>query len=176
MAIKLPKSMVYYSESRSEPESLLCWIPPQDYPDVARDAEALEELRRYYPQGIEVEVSEEALEAEGIELGPHPADLRTAYVQLHEANMTHESGMITAEKLLPIVWALQRGASIEELRDHIETIASVSSGAAALEGIEPVTGWKKLLWRTPLVEGTDVPPETTGDEDAKAVFRRLSVR
>jgi hypothetical protein len=163
MTINLPKSMVYYSESRNQPEYLLCWIPSRSFPDVARDDKTLDDLRKYYPNGIEIEVSEDALEAGGIKLALHSDDLRKAYVQLHEANMLCESGMIAAKTLEPIAEALQPGTSIEELR------RSPPSPFYSVRG-----SMTDAISR--LFEGTDEPPEMTGDEDAEVAFRRLSGR
>ena len=151
MGIKLPKSMVYYSESRNQPEYLLCWIPPDSFPDVARDDRALDHLRKYYPNGIEIEVSEQALEAAGIKLALRPDDLRDAYVQLHEENRLHESGMIAAETLQSIAGALAE-------------VSFAAEGAAMARPMADAS----------LLERTAEPPEMTGDEDAETVFGRLS--
>jgi hypothetical protein len=126
MPIKLPDSIVYYSESEDQPGYVLCWIPRSSFSAVARDDEALEDLEKYHPNGIEIQVDQEALEDAGIHL-PLPADdLRKAYAQLSKANVAlDKSRRVAASVLEPITEALRSGApgdELEELLPHLYNV------------------------------------------------------
>lgn len=152
MAITVPDEMAYYSERDAQAERLLCWIPPQQYSEVALDDQALQRLRENYPSGLEVRVDPKELEAEGIKLPVDPEDLTRTYRELRDRRVLHESGMIIGATLQHSAKEVKRGASLDSL-----------VGAARERPPRPVRRIAEL-------------PRMKGDEEPSGVFRRLSVR
>lgn len=163
MAIKVPDAMVYYSERDAQAERLLCWIPPQQYPDIAVDDRALERLRKNYPKGVEVRVQAKELEAEGIKLSVDPEDLTKTYRGLRDKGVLHESGMIIALTLEQNARAVKSGESLDSLISADGQRPEASATRAAGAPLSPVRRMAE-------------PPAMKGDEEPRHVFRRLSVR
>ena len=63
--IKLPDAIVVYPQKKSVPGYLLCWIPAKEYQGVVRSSKKRGELARLYPNGLEVELSQEGLKDAG---------------------------------------------------------------------------------------------------------------
>ena len=163
MAIKVPTAMVYYSERDAQSERLLCWIPPQQYPDVSDDDEALQRLRKSYPRGVEVRVHRKELEAEGIRFSIAPEDLTKTYKRLKDRGALHESGMIFAATLELNAKAIKSGESLDSLIDTDRQRLSTFPTAAT---------------ETPPKQAHHIaePPEMIGGEEPSDVFQRFSVR
>ena len=157
--IKLPKKIVIYPQKRSKPDYLLCWIPSDRYQDVAINAEAEGELKSDYPNGIEIELSEDGLQEFGIQLNASPEKLRQAYLELNSEDALPKSGMIEAAMLKKIIEEREAGRSIEEITKPPQPDALSFD----------VTESNPLHL---LKDG----PEMIGDEDPQELFQRLSVR
>ncbi|MCO5199452.1 MAG: hypothetical protein M9941_17045 [Anaerolineae bacterium] len=108
--IKLPAEIVYYAEPYRSIETLLCWIPSAAYPTVAADDAALTQLRRFYPDGVELRVDREELAEMGVELNAYERDLVGAYQWLRDNGRLPQSGMVTAQELEPLAQEYGRGA------------------------------------------------------------------
>jgi hypothetical protein len=163
MAIRVPAEMVYYLERDADAQRLLCWIPPQQYEDVAVDDQALQRLQRDYPRGVEVRVDARELEAEGIRLPVPPHDLMETYRGLRDREVLHESGMIIARTLERTAEAAIRG---ERLDSVIEADQRQPRSFPAPAPGEPLRQVRRLA----------DAPEMVGDEEARTVFQRLTVR
>jgi hypothetical protein len=159
MMIKLPKKITIYPQKRNNPDYLLCWIPPGSYAEVARDPEVLEELQNYYPNGIEIELSEDGLEEMGMELDVKPDKLKQAFLELNEQGALPESGMIELEILEEYIAERETGRSLEEITAPMSP-DSISFGIS----------------QDALVNKMQSGPEMTGGEDPQELFKRISVR
>lgn len=163
MAIKVPNEMVYYSERDAQSERFLCWIPHQQYRDVAVDEQALQRLRQDYPMGVEVRVDPEELKAVGIKLPVAPVDLIKTYKGLQNKDVLHESGMIIARTLERIAKEAVRGETLDYLIDADSRQPLSFHTPARRKPQKPVNRIVEL-------------PEMKGDEEPQSVFQRLSVR
>ena len=163
MAIKVPKTMVYYSEKDAQSGRLLCWIPRGVYRYVAIDGQALRRLKKNYPTGVEVRVDRQELEVEGIKLPVALDDLIETYRGLQNKGALHESGMILASTLERMTEAASRGETLDSL---IEAYSR-----QPISSPTPVRGKSRRLVR----HIADLP-EMKGDEESQAVFQRISVR
>lgn len=157
--IKLPKKIVIYPQKKINPDYLLCWIPPESFTEVSIDSQVEAELTQFYPNGIEVELSEDDLDEFGIQLQLSPEKLRQAYLELHEQDALPQSGMIEVEVLGEYIVKREAGRSIEELTSPAE-LDSVSFS----------------IPEDDLLSKMQAGPEMTGEEDSQDLFRRLSVR
>jgi hypothetical protein len=157
--IKLPKKIAIYPQKRSNPDYLLCWIPPSSFKDVSRDSQVQEELERYYPNGIEVELSEDGLDELGIVFEVSHEKLRRAYIELNEQGALPNTGMIEVEILVEYIAEREAGRSLEEITSPMQP-ETLSFGN--IEG--------------GLIDKVQSGPEMTGEEDSQELFRRLSVR
>ena len=157
--IKLPKKIVIYPQKRSRPDYLLCWIPAEFYKDVSIDQEVEKEMESDYPNGIEIELSEDGLQEFGIQLNASPEKLRQAYLELNSEDALPKSGMIEAAMLEKFIKERAAGRSIEEITKPPKPDALSFD----------VTESDPLNF---LKEG----PEMVGDEDSQNLFQRLSVR
>ncbi len=164
MSIKLPATMVFYGESENRPHYLLWWIPPEAFPSLGLTTEALAEIRADYPNGIEIEVQDEALREVGLELSQweiSASGLREAFLQLHKDGNLPPTGMIQAEALIQLASALDSEGkkSIHEILSPGSQSFSLSSGTeAALETTSPL----------------EEMPEMTSGEAAEEFFKRMS--
>lgn len=163
MAVKVPDEMVYYIERDAQAERLLCWIPPEQYPDVAVDEQALERLRKNYPRGVEVRVHPQELKAEGITLSVEPEALTGTYRALAEKGVLHDSGMIIAPTLERNAKAMEDGESIDALINADRAGPTILSARAPHDEPGPI----RRIPDQPLAKG---------DEEPLDMFRRLSVR
>jgi hypothetical protein len=154
--IKLPKKIVIYPQKRSKPDYLLCWIPADGYAQVAINQEVQEELESDYPNGLEVELSEDGLEEFGIHLESTPEKLRQAYLELNDQAVLPESGMIEVASLVNFIGERRGGRTTEEITQP----EALSFGVTESDPLQY------------LKEG----PEMVGDEDPQNMFQRFSVR
>jgi hypothetical protein len=157
--IKLPKKMVIYPQKRSKPDYLLCWIPAEYYEVVATSQEVKQELDSDFPNGVEIELSEDGLEEFGIQLETPVGQLRQAFLELNAEGALPESGMIEVEMLDEFIKEREAGRSIEEITQppQPDTLSFDVTEASPLQKLK---------------EG----PEMEGDEEAQNLFQRLSVR
>ncbi len=157
--IKLPAAIVIYPQEKKRPGYLLCWIPAKDYKQVAKNKLSRENLSKYYPEGIEVELSTDGFNEFGIKLSCLPEKLRKAYLDLAGKNLLPESGMIEETSLAA----------------YLSGKKGDQTGAAVAKPVEGTLGRDVLTESaaTPKIFGA--PPMTDG-EDAIQVFRRLSNR
>ena len=102
MAIKVPRERVYYLSSENEPDDLLCWIPAVQYgqvvdPDLADRQRQVEKLKKYYPAGLEVPVTDEGFAEFKIKLGKEPAQLQEEFKRSKEQKSLPQSGLLKAD-------------------------------------------------------------------------------
>jgi hypothetical protein len=157
--IKLPKKIVIYPQKRGKPDYLLCWIPADHYEQVAANQQIQEELESGYPNGLEIEFSEDGLEEYGIQFEFSPEELRQAYLEVNQQGVLPKSGMIEVETLVGLINERSSGRSIEEITQPAPPEAH-SFGVVESDPLRE------------LKEG----PEMVGDEDPQDMFKRFSVR
>ena len=100
--LKQPDRIVVYPQKDSEPDNLLCWIPPSNFSFVSGDnTETETELKEYYPTGIETEFSQESFDEFGISL-PSNYDLDAlleSYFKLSKVGMFDHINFVNLKKL-----------------------------------------------------------------------------
>ncbi len=99
MKIQIPTERTYYQASPGEPDRLFCWIPRKELEEMVKDEKAGREILENYPSGLEIEVSKETLEEDGIDLGINPEHVREVYALLREQGSLDKSGYIQASVL-----------------------------------------------------------------------------
>jgi len=154
--IKLPNEMVIYPQSEHNPSYLLCWVTPQDYAQLAASPEALQDLQRFHPDGVEIPLTQEALQEYGLELPASLDALRRAYLGLMESGSLEERTMVKAEPLMEIA------RHIEQDKVAPDSLASAES----FEALDP-----KLQHA---IDQIDKPPRMKNGQDAADVFQRMS--
>lgn len=82
MKIRTPAKRAYYPASPNEITRLLLWIPHNMMQLMVQEELLPAYLQEDYPDGLEVEVTEEAFEAYGIMLPVTPTQIKRAYVKL----------------------------------------------------------------------------------------------
>jgi hypothetical protein len=97
--ISIPRVRAYYPASKNEPDRLLCWIPTQELETMVEDGQVRSDILEDYPDGLEVEVSEQAFDEFELDLGVEPDALLEAYANLLERNALPESGRVAGESL-----------------------------------------------------------------------------
>lgn len=157
--IKLPKTIAIYPQKLSKPDYLLCWIPADSYHEVATDAGTEEELKKFYPNGIEIELSEAGLGEIGVRLETPLEDLHLAYLELFAQGLLPDSGMIEIDVLEQYMADKETGRSIDEITRSAEP-ETLSFGIPESD------------WLSKIKEG----PEMSGEEDSQDLFQKLSVR
>jgi len=143
MAIRVPTERTYYQSSPIEPDYLLCWIPREELEDMVRKGEAVKDVLKNYPYGLEIEVSEEALEEVGIKLNISPDSIRKAYTLLREENCLDKSGYVRGK-------ALERFVEYMEMRPEVRTVPFELTKFPAPEmsdGEEPLFIFQHLTMR-----------------------------
>ncbi len=167
--IKLPKAIVIYPQKKSVPGYLLCWIPAGEYPRAVVDAELRSDHERFDPQGVEIELSDEGLEEAGVKLDASPDELRRTYLELVEAGVVPESGMVELADLMEV---LEEEIGPAEGADDAsaEAMISFDTERSGLRQGEEGSHRRSLLRK---IAGG--PPMSDGDE-ASQVYRRLNVR
>ncbi len=135
--LKLPGTRSYHSASPNEPEWLMCWIPRGNLAELVGQNRVRHDIRRHFPQGLEVEVSEDAFAKIGLDLGIHPDLLVRTYLDLREAGRLHPSGVVQAKSLEGLARRLQT----DELRERLKDLK--------------VHAWSKI-------EDLDRPPDDRG--------------
>ena len=153
--IQLPKEMAIYPQSRHNPGYLLCWIPPQDYARLASDPAARQELEQFHPNGIEIPLTEEALQDSGVHLPVALSAIQQAYLALLQNGTLPEPGMVKAGYLMEIAErSVQADLPLDEM------------GALSMDSSSP-----ELQRAYARIQES---PEMVGDETAADVFQRLS--
>ena len=94
MKIRTPAQRAYYPASPNEITRLLCWIPHTIIQLMVQEGLVPVRLLEDYPDGLEVEVTEEAFEAYGIQLPVTPTQIKRAYVKLLVDKSLPSSGMV----------------------------------------------------------------------------------
>jgi hypothetical protein len=157
--IKLPKKIVIYPQKLDVPDYLLCWIPPESFQDVSGNSQVEEELTKYYPNGLEIELSDDEFDEFGIRFETTPEKLHQAYLELADKGMFPASGMVELEILTAYIEERGSGHSINEITD------TTQPGSLSFS----VSGGK-------LGQMIQAGPEMVGEEDSSDFFQRLSVR
>jgi len=156
--ISLPDAIVIYPQKKNVPGYLLCWIPSKDYQNVVEDQNKRAELAKFYPRGIEIELSEEGLGDAGITLGIPPEQLQRAFLDLLETNLVPDTGMV---ELASLQHYLDEGKD----RTRDELTAELAEKLPLFEELDEDDLLRKIV---------SAPPMTEGDE-ARQVYRRLDV-
>jgi hypothetical protein len=154
--IKLPNELVIYPQSEHNLAYLLCWVTPQDYARLAANPGALQELRRFHPDGVEIPLTQEALAEYGLQLPVSLEALKRAYQGLMESGSLGERRKVKGDALI-------------EIALHVEQDNVAPDALAAPERFEALD--PKLH---DAIEQIDKPPRMKRGEDAVEVFRRLS--
>lgn len=158
--LKQPDRLVIYPQKDSKPDYLLCWIPPSNFGFVSGgSAETEAELEAYYPDGIEVEFTQDGLDEYGISL-PDSYDLdalRKAFMYLNEIKCFEEVNFINLKGLQKYV--LEQDD--KEIKNLLEKFAD---GKIKLDDLK-----KNEILRRLLEE-----PKSKGKEDPGEAFQRLS--
>lgn len=97
--LRLPKDRCYHPASPNEPEWLMCWIPPKNLAELIGGRRVRPDILDHYPQGLEVEVSEEGFARLGLNLEVHPDLLVRTYLDLRLAGLVHDSGVVQGTSL-----------------------------------------------------------------------------
>ena len=84
MKISIPEARAYYPASKNEPDYLLCWIPAGELAQLANEGRIARDILDDYPGGLEIEVTDSAFEALGLDLGISAEAIRRAYAHLPE--------------------------------------------------------------------------------------------
>lgn len=99
MSIKTPKVHCFYPPSKNEKEKLLLWIPKEEYPKFFPDRKKQKEMKKYYPDGIEIEVSSEGFAEHKINMEMKPEKLKKAYHNLVKQDSIPKSGLVDGQSL-----------------------------------------------------------------------------
>jgi len=156
--IKLPDAIVIYPQKKRVPSYLLCWIPAKEYQGVVRSSKKRDELARLYPNGVEVELSQDGLKDAGISLRIKPTQLKRAYLELLAEGLIPETGVVELGSLKAYLDE-KRGRSRKELT------AELKEKRGRLDELEEGDLLRKI---------TSPPPMTKGEE-AEKIYRRLDV-
>lgn len=154
--IKLPTTIVIYPQRQSAPDYLLCWIPASEYGRMIKKRSKKSFLKKLYPQGIEIELSDEGLQEYGIDLGAGPEQLRQAYLGLNAAGVLPESGMVELDTLQGILAEEPDGPQLE--------LAAAEAGAV---------DYVESLDRRGLLGKLRAGPPMTAGQEPTDVYRRL---
>lgn len=157
--ISLPNAIVIYPQKKSDPSYLLCWIPVREYQRVVLKPEKRAELEKLYPQGIEIELTEDSLKEAGIALEVTPQQLQRAYLDLLALNLLPGTGMVELASLNDYL-VHEQDTPLEELAFSSTVRGGTVDGLAEGDLLRKITA---------------VPPMTEGDE-AGQVYRRLDVK
>lgn len=94
MKIRTPAKRAYYPSSPNEITRLLCWIPREVMQQMVLKGQAPASLLEDYPDGLELEVTEETFTEFGIKLDMSPVQIKRAYVKLLVNKSLPPSGMV----------------------------------------------------------------------------------
>jgi hypothetical protein len=94
MKIKTPKEYCFYPRSKNEPDRIQLWIPKEQYPQFFTDLKKRNEMKMYYPDGIEIDVTERGFAEFGIHLELKPDKLKKAFRDLVKKKMIPESRVV----------------------------------------------------------------------------------
>jgi hypothetical protein len=154
--IKLPNEMVFYPQSERNPGYLLFWVTPHDYARLAASPQALQELQRFHPEGVELPLTQEALQEYGLQLPVSPETVRRAYLGLLESGSLGKRRMVKGDALIEIA----RQAERDKLAPH--ALAAPESFQALDPRLQDA------------IEQIDKPPRMKRGQDAAEVFQRMS--
>lgn len=156
--LKQPDRIVIYPQRDSNPDYLLCWIPPGNFTDVSGGSpETLSELQEYYPNGIETEFSQDGFDEFGITLSFDLNELREGFLTLSNAGVFAEVNFVDINRLQDYV-EHQDDQNIKDL------IKKFTSEEITLDGLKEDPILRKLLEE----------PKTKGHEDPGEAFQKLS--
>jgi hypothetical protein len=94
MGIKTPKVHCFYPRSKNEADKLVLWIPKEEYPTFFPQRKKLSEMKKYYPDGIEIEVTDRGFAEYGISLELKPVKLKKAFRDLAKQKVIPESRIV----------------------------------------------------------------------------------
>jgi hypothetical protein len=155
--IELPNAIVIYPQKKNVPSYLLCWIPSKYYDQVAINKGALDALNKYYPNGIEVELSSDGFKEAGIQLERKPKPLGKAYLDLVTKGLVPESGMVEVSNLIEYI-------EQKDQRSKKEVLSELAEKKPNLSHLEEGDLLRKIISQPPMTEG----------EDEKQVYHRLT--
>lgn len=156
--LKQPDRIVIYPQRDSNPDYLLCWIPPGNFTDVSGGSpETVSELKEYYPTGIETEFSLDGFDEFGISLAYDLEKLREAYLTLSKAGLFIESNFVDIKRLQDYV----DKKDDQNIKDLIEKF---SNEEITLDDLKEEPLFRRLLEE----------PKTKGNEDPGEAFQKLS--
>jgi hypothetical protein len=152
MAIRVPKTIAFYGSLRSEPKEVFCWIPESEFDSMIKKQKVPADIRRFYPDGLEIPVSKEAFDMEGINLGVAPEMICQVYKELRQENLLYESGIVDGNILIQLIQQLT--AIAEETPQKDEKTCYFLSQVIS----------KKVIYPEPAM---------IGDERPEEIFQRL---
>ena len=94
MKIRTPATRAYYPASPNEKTRIVCWISRDAMQRMVQEGQAPAQHLEDYPDGLEVEVTEEVFEEFGIKLDVTPTQLKRAYIKLLVDKRLPASGMV----------------------------------------------------------------------------------
>lgn len=156
MPVQLPKERAYYPASRAEAAALLCWVPKEELKKMVRQKRAPRGVLKDYPNGLEVEVSEEGLQEAGVDLRIDPEKIRKTYARLKKEGELPKSGSVQAAQLERVAKAVDRPATTARPRTTARRTAGARRAVATREVLRE--------------------PKMSKGDDPKLMFRRLSRR
>jgi len=109
MKISTPKKRAYYAASENEQDEVLCWIPEEELARMARFGQIAPDVLEDYPDGLEIEVSQEAFDEFEIDLGIRPEAIKQAYAYYRKRGELPESGVVDGATLESRAQEPQRG-------------------------------------------------------------------
>ena len=78
---------------------LRCEDSKEEYPKFFPDRKKQKEMKKYYPDGIEIEVSDEGFAEHKINMEMKPEKLKKAYHNLVKQNSIPKSGMVDGQSM-----------------------------------------------------------------------------
>ena len=150
--ISVPRKRAYYPASPDEQDRLLLWIPKDELEGMVEEDLMPESILEDFPDGLEVEVTPEAINELGLDLGLSPEAVRAVYAHLSERGQVPQSGVVD-------------GAALEQAAR-----AMVESDEEA----PPPMFTPEFLERASRIGERELPePEMTDGEEATTFLRRL---
>lgn len=117
--ISTPEVYCFYPRSKNEPDRLQLWIPAKEYPQFFKDRKKQGEMKTYYPDGIEIEVTDRGLAEHGLSLELKPEKLKKAFRDLVKQKAIPKSRLVDggtfkkdAESLLSKAHSRKKGAGV----------------------------------------------------------------
>ena len=135
--IKTPEVHCFYPRSRNEPDRLQLWIPAREYPVFFKNRKKQAEMKKYYPDGVEIEVTDRGFAEQKISLELKPGKLKKAFRDLAKQKAIPKSRLVDggtfkkdAESLLSNVRSRKKGAGVRRAVKRIRRLPEpkMSSG------------------------------------------------